>query len=108
MSLLTLSFLLSCRLIFISTPHILYVFSCQVLSQAPCRSEAFGQAPLQSDNTVSGPECFGSQTHTEGRGLISLWQPQCCTLDLLSTARRLNGSKLFSELEPFRTCSMEM
>lgn len=108
MSLFTLFFLFSCRLIFISAPHLLFVFSCQVLSQAPCRSEAFGRAPLQGDNMVSGPECFSSQTHTEGQGLISLLQPHCCTLDLLSTARRQNGSKLFSELEPFRTCSMEM
>lgn len=68
----------------------------------PCRSEAFSRAPLQGDNMVSGPECFDSQTHTEGQGLISLSQPHCCTLDLLSTARRFNGSKLFSELEPFR------
>lgn len=104
------SFLLSCLLIFTSTPHLLFAFSCHVLSQAPppCRSEAFGQALLWGDDTVSGPECFGSQTHTEGQGLITLLQPNCCILDLLSTARRQNGSKLFTELGPFLTCSMEM
>lgn len=51
---------------------------------------------------------FGSQTRTEGQRLIMLVQPNCCIPDLLSTARQQNGSKLFTELGPFLTCSLEM
>lgn len=62
---------------------------------APCRSKAFGQAPLWVDAVVSGPEYFGPQTHPEGQGLITLLQPSCWILDLLSTTQWLNVSKLF-------------
>lgn len=101
------SFLLSCLLISTSAPHLLFAFSCHVLSQAPCRSKASGLALPWGDDLASGPECFGSQTHTKGQGLMTLLQPNCCTLDMLSTAWRHNGSKLFTELGPFLTCSMD-
>lgn len=93
-----------------SPQHLISCLRFPVMSfhKAPCRSEAFGQALLWGDDTVSGPEYFGSQTHTEGQGLITLSQPKRCILDLLSTAQRQNGSKLFTELGSFLTCSMEM
>lgn len=69
-----------------SPQHLIFVsvlLSCP-FTWAPCRSKAFGQAPLWVDDAVSGPEYFGPQTHPEGQGLITLLQPSCWILDLLS------------------------
>lgn len=58
-----------------SSPQHLICFSCHVLSQAPCRSEAFAQALLWAHDTVSGLVYHGSQARTEGHGPITLSRP---------------------------------
>lgn len=61
--------------------------------------------------------CCGAMTQSQAPSVslsdsywrpITLLQPNSCVLDLLSTTWRQNGSKLYTELGPFLTCSMEM